>query len=309
MIPPDAPKRNLGPPGGLRLLLWVRRALPDFLFDPLLSAGIWLVMPWLPERRRHIRALRAAAGAPVHLRAVFQTLRAFMDVLVLRLRVAGGEPPCCGLEGPYAADFERVVTSPRPALFGTFHFGHSDLLGFLLTQRGLHVTMVRLRMENSDDVALFERQFAGAVAFIWVNEPDEMLFALKQALQVGRCVAMQCDRHAYTAKTEGFRFLGARRRFPFTIYHLAILFQRPVMFCFGLPASGGGTSVRPMPVFQPDPDASREENLARGRGHFQTVLTELEAAVRRHPSLWFNFEPLNPVVPDREAAASVAAVR
>jgi hypothetical protein len=51
------------------------------------------------------------------------------------------------------------------------------------------------------------------------------------------------------------------------------------------------------PVFTPSPSAGRDANTQAARVHFQSVLTQLETLVRRHPFLWFNFLPLNPVVP------------
>jgi predicted LPLAT superfamily acyltransferase len=199
------------------------------------------------------------------------------------------------LDEANAGDFEALMASDDPALFGTFHFGHSDLLGFALATRGRRVAMVRLRVTNTEDTEMFGRRFGDAVRFIWVNEPENLLFAMKGALERGESLAMQCDR-LYASKTEAFHFLGARRRFPFTIYHLAILFGRPVMFCFGLPEEGGATRVCPMPLFRPEAGAAREAQLARAREHFQAVLERLESLVRQHPTLWFNFIPLNPEV-------------
>jgi len=191
-------------------------------------------------------------------------------------------------------------------LFGTFHFGHSDLLGFLLTTRGRRVSMVRLKMGNSPETERFAQQFAGAVSFIWVNDPANLLFALKNAVEAGESLALQCDRPEHTAKTEAFHFLGARRLFPFTIYHLAILFQRPVMFCFGVPDGRGGTRVLAAPLYRPSA-ATREENLRRGREHFQVVLARAETLVRQYPHLWFNFLPLNPAPAEAKGQRPVEA--
>ena len=58
------------------------------------------------------------------------------------------------------------------------------------------------------------------------------------------------------------------------------------------------------PVFKPDPVADRATNLTAARSHFQTVLAQLETLVRRHPMLWFNFLPLNPVAPSQVAGAA-----
>ena len=85
--------------------------------------------------------------------------------------------------------------------------------------------------------------------------------------------------------------------FPFTIYHLAVLFDRPVVFCMAVPASGDELRLIASPVFTPDPAAGRDANARAARAHFQAVLAQLETLVRQHPLQWFNFLPLNPEAP------------
>jgi predicted LPLAT superfamily acyltransferase len=229
---------------------------------------------------------------------VWRHFFAFTETLMLSLRVGRGAAVRCVLEPENAAAFEALVDSGRPALFGTFHFGGSDLLGYLLGGRGRHVSMIRLRVGNSGDTSLLGRRFAGQVSFLWINNPDRLLFDLKAAIEAGESLALKCDRLEFSAKAEAFNFLGARRLFPFTIYHLAILFDRPVVFCTAVPCgSEAGLRVFASPVFKPDPAAGREANVCAARRHFQAVLTQLEMLVRRHPFLWFNFLPLNPEIP------------
>lgn len=294
-VPPPR-QRNRGPTWGFRFLMGAQR-LPRWLIRPLFMLGTWVALAAMPVQRRHSRDfLTLMYGRPAGWLDAWRHFFDYFDFLLLRLRVAGGGQSPCALTPESAVDFDALTASGEPALFGTFHFGHSDLLGFLLTSRQRRVAMIRLRVDNSEDTDMLERQFGGAVSFIWVNEPDNLLFAVKSALERGESLAMQCDRFQYSAKTEPFLFLGARRVFPFTIYHLAVLFGRPVIFCFGLPEGREGTRVAATPVFRPDPAVSRDENLTRARGHFQAVLTQLETLVRQHPLLWFNFEALNPEV-------------
>ena len=101
-------------------------------------------------------------------------------------------------------------------------------------------------------------------------------------------------------------FLGARRLFPFTIYHLALMFRRPVAFCVGVPGAEGESLVHGSPVFEPD-DGPKAENLARARAHFQGVLSHLESLLRAQPYFWLNFTPLNPVAAAGPAPASPRA--
>lgn len=290
-------KRNAGPSWGFQFLVQAQRLAPRWLLRPGLMIGTWVAVARMPAQRAHSREfLSTVFGRPARLREVWRHFYAFLELLLRRLRVAHGAQFRGSLAPENAADFEGLMQSGEPALFGTFHFGHSDLLGFLLTTRGRRISMIRLKLGNSPETERLAQQFAGAVSFIWVNEPANLLFTLKGALEAGESLAMQCDRLEFTAKTEAFQFLGARRVFPFTIYHLAIMFQRPVMFCFGVPDEAGDTRVIATPLYRPDAP-TRDENLRRAREHFQGVIDRLETLVRQHPLLWFNFLPLNPPVP------------
>jgi predicted LPLAT superfamily acyltransferase len=293
--------RNAGPSWGFQFLSRAQRIAPGWLLRPGLMVGTWVAVARMPEQRRHSRDyLTVVLGRPATLLDVWRHFYEFLELLLLRLRIADGTPPRATLDADSAADFETLMAAGEQALFGTFHFGHSDLLGFLLAARGRRVSMIRLRLANSPDTDRFARQFGGSVSFIWVNEPANLLFTLKSAIEAGDSLAMQCDRVEYTAKAEAFEFLGARRIFPFTIYHLAVVFGKPVMFCFGMPDGSGGTRVIATPLYRPDAP-TRSENLAKAREHFQGVLNQLERLVRQRPRQWFNFLPLNPVAPAESA--------
>jgi predicted LPLAT superfamily acyltransferase len=294
---PTAP-RNPGPSWGYGFLLWADRWWPRWLFQFGLAIGTWVGLAGMPEQRKQSRAyLRVVLGRPPTLLEVWWHFFAFTEFLMRKLRAGAGADVPAELATENAAAFETLVQSPAPALFGTFHFGCSDLLGYLLGTRGRKVSIIRLRVGNSDDTRLLGRRFGEKVSFLWINDPANLLFDLKHAIEAGESLAMKCDRLEFSAKAEPFRFLGADRLFPFTIYHLAVLFSRPVVFCIALPGStGNGIRVFASPVFTPDPAVGRDGNLGAARAHFQGVLGRLETMVRQHPLLWFNFLPLNPEV-------------
>ena len=291
--------RNPGPSWGYGFLLWAERCWPRWFFRPLLMAGTWVALALMPAQRTHSRAyLAVVLGRPPRLVEQWRHFFAFTEFLMLAFRAGRGAPLQCTLEPENAAAFETLVRSPRPALFGTFHFGTSDLLGYLLGERGRRVSILRLKVGNSDDTRLLGERFHERVSFLWINDPANLLYDLKAALDAGESLALKCDRLEYSAKSEPFHFLGARRLFPFTIYHLALLFDRPVVFCLAVSgARPEALRVFSSPVFTADPAADRAANLAAARSHFQAVLAQLETLVRRHPMLWFNFLPLNPPAP------------
>ena len=297
MNAPPAVSRNPGPDWGYGFLLWAERWWPQWFFRPMLMIGAGVGLAFMPAQRAHSRDyLAVVLGRPPRLIEVWRHFFAFASFLMLKLRAGRGVPVRCNLEPENAVAFEALARSVRPALFGTFHFGGSDLLGYLLGGYGRRVSIIRLRVGNSADTRLLGQRFGGQVSFLWINDPTSLLFELKTAIEAGASLAMKCDRLEFSAKTEVFSFLGARRRFPFTIYHLALIFERPVVLSVGLPAGPGHSTVHSSPLFVPDA-AGKAANLARARVHFQEFLTRLERMLRDAPELWFNFLPLNPVVP------------
>ena len=289
--------RNPGPGWGYRFLCACDSVVPEFLFRPVRKFGTWVAVANMPAQRAHSRAyLSTIFGREATWREVFRHFFAFEEFLMLRLRVARGMAHRGDL-APDATGFRELLASGEPAFLGTFHFGHSDLTGFLLgRQERRRVFMVRQRVGNSHDTEVLGERFAEWVTFIWVNEPENLLFALKDAVAAGGSVALKCDRLEFSAKTEAFEFLGARRLFPFTIYHLALIFRLPVVLCVGRPAGPGHSTVHSSPLFRPDEDG-KDSNLVRARVHFQEFLTRVEGFLREDPLLWFNFTPLNPPAP------------
>ena len=290
-----ATPRNPGPSWGFQFLQCCDAIVPEFLFRPVRQMGTWVALIFMPAQRACSREyLVALTGRAPTWRQIFRHFFAFEEFLMLRLRVAKGRPHRGDLM-PDAVGFHQLLATGEPALLGTFHVGHSDLTGFLLgRQEHRRVYMVRQRVANSRDTEVLGAEFAAWVTFIWVNEAENLLFALKDAIAAGGSVALKCDRLEFSAKTEAFTFLGARRLFPFTIYHLALIFGRPVVLTVGLPAGPGHSSVRSSPLFVPDA-TGKAANLARARAHFQEFLSRVEVMLRAQPELWFNFLPLNPI--------------
>ena len=299
MNPPVTVRNNPGPRWGYGFLLWAERWWPRPLFRLGLMAGTGVALAFMPAERAASRNyLRLVLGRTPRVLDVWRHFFAFADFLVRKLRAGRGVPLTATLGPEHAAEFEALLQSDRPALFGTFHFGCSDLLGYLLGARGRRVAILRQRVGHSADTRLLGDRFGDKVSFLWINDPANLLFELKAALEGGESLAMKCDRLEFSAKTEPFHFLGAPRRFPFTIYHLAVLFDRPVVFCTAVPDAGpDAMRVSASPVFWPRRGAGREANLASAREHFQAELGRLETMVRQHPLLWFNFLPLNPEEP------------
>jgi predicted LPLAT superfamily acyltransferase len=285
---------NPGPSWGYRTIAFWEKVLPRWLFNLLLGAGTLIGLMCMPVQRRYAADYwRTLTGRQPSWLDQYRHFRSFMDGLVLKLQAGRGKFP----RFRFAADARReafldVCSAPEPALFGTFHVGYSDMMGCMLRDFNRRIAMVRHRVGNSMDTEIMADSFTGILRFLWINDPANFIFDLKEAIQAGESVAIQCDRTEFSSKTGCFEFLGARREFPLTVYYLADLFKCPVVFAYTGPLERSGeVEVHTTRVFRPGPD--RRENLAAGRRHFQEVLAQLESHLRQHPALWFNFSPLN----------------
>ena len=287
--------RNPGPSWGYRFLEWASLDWPDWLYRPALCTGVFVALCVMPAQRRNSREyLEVVLGRKAGWRDGYRHFLALTESLVYKLQI-GRRPNIVDFKLSQrggAAEFMALVKSDRPALFGTFHVGHSDLLGCMLADFGRRVRMVRERVANAHDLEVLERVFGESVEFVWINEGDSMLFALKSVAEDGVSLALQCDREEHGSRHSNFDFLGTRRRFPVTIYHLAFLFKMPVAFSFGIPVNGGTTKVVCSEVFEPK-SGNKREVLEAGYAHFQRVLSMLETVLYQHPYAWFNFLPLN----------------
>ena len=295
--PAHAP-RNPGPSWGYWFLRTADRLLPEFAYRPLRAFGTFIAMLGMPAQRHHSREyLAAVLGRPPRRREVFRHFFAFEEALMTKLRVINGRPHRTAY-APGTGDFRAWMEGGGPVLLGTFHFGVSDLQGCLIGGQEDHqVYVVRQRVGNSHDTDKLAQRFGDRLHFVWVNEPGELLFALKEAAATPAAIALQCDRAEFSTRTAAFEFLGAQRLFPVAIYHLALIFGRPVLLSVGVPESPALATLHASPRFDPIPGEAREVALARARVHFQAFLRQVEALLRLDPYLWFNFTPLNPVAP------------
>ncbi len=271
---------------------------------PLLALGTWigggvacLLMP--KERHHSTLYLEAILRRRPSKLEIWRHFHAFAAVLVAKIGAGMGrkvELVCEGQDLEHA----KIIYADDPLLLGTFHVGASDLLGFEVSQTGRRLRMVRIRVGNSGDLAALTRIFGNKVQFVWVNKPEHLLFALRDALQADDVtVALQCDRTEGAERGEPFAFLGRQRLFRTSIYRLARIFDRKILFSVAVPEKGFHRfRIRAYNVFDGSGLDNRQYQVA-AREHFQGVLNWLEAILLEHPYIWFNFLPLNPeVVPE-----------
>ncbi len=304
--------RNPGPPGGYHFIGWSLRRMPDWFNRLGMRVGTSLCLWTLPKQRAGSREyLRLVLGREPTWNELWEHFFAFTEYLLLRMTISQGADPAVCFAPGHGDELRAWIAGGCPALYGTMHLGRSDLVGFFLGHLGGRVHMIRKRVGNSEDTRRLAQRFARSVTFIWINDWSRLILAMNDALRAGHSLAMQCDRPEYSSKHEGFRFLGKRRVFPFTIYHLAIMHGMPVVLSYAVPHAQNPllTVVHVPPMFYPSEALTRAENFLAAHAHFQAFLDEVEALLKRQPYLWFNFTPMNPPCSPAPKAAAAGSAR
>jgi lauroyl/myristoyl acyltransferase len=196
----------------------------------------------------------------------------------------------------------NLVRSGTQILYGSFHIGCSDLLGYTLSDGFCPVYMIRLKVGNSHDTERFARIYKG-VTILWMNDPQSVLFGINKAIGEGASITMLCDRPEFSSKNEDFVFLGRKQKFPVTIYHLSAMYRLPVAFCFAIYNGERVETFAPKPFM---PEGGKREILKAGHEHFQQVLRDVETLLAEHPYHWFNFDAA-PLPEDMQAQAPAMA--
>ena len=299
--------RNPGPSWGYSLIDFIDRVFPKAVVDFLMLIGSLFAMLLMSKQRCQSKEfLSEVLRRKATWKDALRHFTTFSHFLIYRFRAAKGYNPSFYPIGETEDRIECLARHKKQALYGAFHFGQSDLMGFWLSKFELTIRMVRHQVANSKDIEWLDRRFGDKVGFIWVNDPDDMLFELKAAIEDGHSIAMKCDRSSHSSKREVFDFLGKRRWFPFTIYHLSILFDIPVVFAFGIPRSDGNIDVRSSSSYWPDA-ATKRQNLDKAREHFQGVLQQLESLILQYPYQWFNFQDDLPIANALSECATINA--
>ena len=162
MNAPASAPRNPGPSWGYGFMLGLARWTPRWFFRLMLMAGTWVGLAFMPGQRAHSRAyLALVLGRPATLVEVWRHFFAFAEYLMLKLRAGRGAPVAIALEPANKAEFEALMASDQPAFFGSFHVGGSDLLGYLLGERGTALAVYeRAGMTVRTDSVLLTRPIA-----------------------------------------------------------------------------------------------------------------------------------------------------
>ena len=251
-------------------------------------ALLWFVAPYY---------VLTSQASNVALRGYFERLRnvatkaprvsrlhsylAFGRTLIDKAAVRGGQADRFSFTMHGEEHLRAMAAAGRGGLVISAHVGNWELASHMLRERDLKVSVV---MQDTEDAAikrvLDEAAGGRAVEIILLGNGLDHLFRIRAALDAGRILCFNGDRHLPGSRTISGSFLGEAALFPAGAFAIAHTLQGAVSFSFVLPTAPMHyqfTATAPLP-----PGTSVRELFERYR-------SELERMVIAHPLMWFNY--------------------
>ena len=278
--------RVLGRPGSL-VLLWFTVAY-FYLRE----------RAWRGESRRYLEAVWSRPEGRLTLGRrprAFAPLRHYHEFALQtfdRMLLWGGGVDRFQMDHQGSEHLFRLARERRGALLLGAHLGSFDMARTLARDYGIVLNIVMFTEHAERINRLFEELDPGCRLRVVQLEPGSVktAFAVKACLDRGELVGILADRVPAGSREEPFwlEFLGRRRAFPRSAFHLACLLGCPtlVSLCVRVGPLRYFTRVAQLDAGRRLPRAEREtgaEELARA------YVRELESTCLRHPYQWFNF--------------------
>lgn len=169
------------------------------------------------------------------------------------------------------------------------HFGNWELGGVALRLLTGHPITVVGKPEASPVVGAFRRRMRDSLGIetLEIGQMLDTALRIRRLLAVNGVVAMLLDRHIGRDAVD-VMFFNRRARFLRSPAMIAQLSGAPLLPAFVIRQPDGRYVARFGEPIEPEPGKPTDESVAAATQQFAT---QLEAQIRAHPHLWYQFYP------------------
>jgi len=184
--------------------------------------------------------------------------------------------------------FDEILSSEKGAIIASSHMGNFEISGYLLHQSRKRINGLIYGGENPV-IQQYRKTILeeNNIFQIPVKEDMSHIFTINQVLTRGEILCMPCDRVFTGNKTIDIDFMGSQATFPTGAYHLAAIFDAPVLTLFVMKESRRHYHIYLSRIDQyPESTHSAKEKVDVLAHNY---VLELERILKKYPEQWFNF--------------------
>lgn len=280
--------RTFGSGAMHRALIAVLRWMPLWM---LYTFAYTVVLPTvIPTQWRSLRLIYRLARATgrSRLRSAFvavANLYCFAGVVIDRFAMYAGKRYKIEVEGNSVFE-QAMADESKGTVILSSHLGNFELAGYSMFSSRKHFNAVVFGLEKS--TIMEQRQVMlgrNNMELVLANETMEHVFKINSALENHEVVAIPADRLFGSSKFYAFPFLGGEWHFPKGAFAVAVMKPANILQLTVLKKSLKTYSVI-VEQLNADPSLSASQRAHEIATQFAG---NLERAVTRHPSQWFNY--------------------
>ena len=184
--------------------------------------------------------------------------------------------------------FDELINSPKGAIIAGSHMGNFEISGYLLHQNKKRINSIVYGEENPV-IQQYRKNILEKNNVFQIPVAADMshIFTINQVLNRGEIVSMPCDRVFTGNKTNELDLMGRMATFPTGAYHLAALFDVPVLTLFVMKESWKHYHVFLSRIDRFPGDKLNAKEKVDVLSH--NYVFELERILKKYPEQWFNF--------------------
>lgn len=221
---------------------------------------------------------------------VYRNYDALGQSLLDKIVVLSGLPATFVIERDDERHIEEMIRANNGGILIGAHVGNWEIAGQLLHRLGGAFHIVLLDAEHQRIKRLLEHTGAArSLPVIAIRDDLSHVFAINTALENKEFICIHGDRCIDGTKTVECTFFGAKARFPYGVFYLAVRYRVPVTFVFAMKTGTRSYRLVATPPAQfGAPDGSGDRDAAI-QAIADAYVANLESMVRAYPTQWFNY--------------------
>lgn len=224
-------------------------------------------------------------------RYVFKNYYEFGQTLIDRLALMAGYRTKLTFDFDGEGHLKDIAEGKTGGLLISAHIGNFEIAGHLLKRLNTKANLLMLNAEH-ERIKEYQRSIFSdmGVNVITIRNDYSHIFEIKEALENKEIVCLLGDRFIEGSKILPAKFLGEEAMFPTGPYYMAMKYNVPVSFVFGMKEKKYHYHFYASPMktyYQPQLNLKNRDKTVEGI--IYDFISSLEKVLQSYPAQWFNY--------------------